>query len=86
MTETYKKVLLTFHSLTLILSGILFVCGLVTNLKHLSYHEAWHASYGVYNGSVLCIIIGVLGILISVIGEFENDDEMFNKHNLFRHV
>ena len=70
--KTYKTVLLCVHSLTLILSVVLFVCGLVTNLRHLVYHEAWHASYGIYNGSVMSILIGIIGTVISVIGKFVN--------------
>ena len=67
--ETFKKILLVVHSFTLILSFILFICGIVTNLKHLAFHEAWHASYGMYNGSVLCITVGVIGIVISIVGK-----------------
>ena len=53
----------------LILSVVLFVCGLVVNLRHLAFHEAWHASYGIYNGSVMSILIGLIGTVISVIGK-----------------
>lgn len=70
--ETFKKILLVVHSFTLILSFILFVCGIVTNLKHLAFHEAWHASYGMYNGSVLCITVGVIGIIISIVGKIDS--------------
>jgi len=66
--KTYKTVLLCVHSLTLILSVVLFICGLVTNLRHLAYHQAWHASYGIYNGSVMSIIAGLVCTIISVIG------------------
>ena len=67
--KTFKTVLLCVHSLTLILSVVLFVCGLVTNLRHLAYHQAWHASYGIYNGSVMSIIVGLVCTIISVIGK-----------------
>ena len=68
--KTYKIVLLCVHSLVLILSVVLFICGLVVNLRHLAFHEAWHASYGIYNGSVMSILIGIIGTVISVIGKF----------------
>ena len=45
---------------------------LVVNLRHLAFHEAWHASYGIYNGSVMSILIGIIGTVISVIGKFVN--------------
>ena len=67
--KTYKIVLLCVHSLVLILSVVLFICGLVVNLRHLAFHEAWHASYGIYNGSVMSILIGIIGTVISVIGK-----------------
>ena len=67
--KTFKKVLLTVHSLVLILSVFLFVSGLYTNLKHFAYHEAWHSSYGIFNASVMCIIIGLIGLIISITGE-----------------
>ena len=68
-TKTYKKILLTVHSFVLLLSLALFICGLYTNLRHLAFHQAWHASYGIFNASVMCIIVGVIGIVISVTGK-----------------
>ena len=68
-SKVYKKILLSVHGLTLVLSVIIFICGLVTNLNHLAYHEAWHASYGIYNGSVLSMVIGIILMAISILGK-----------------
>ena len=67
--QVFKKILLSVHGLTLVLSVIVFICGLVTNLNHLAYHEAWHASYGIYNGSVLSMVIGIVLTAISILGK-----------------
>ncbi len=67
--ETFKKILLAVHCLTLILGAFLFIGGLITNLKHLAYHEAWHTSYGIHNGSVLCIIAGIVGLTVAILGK-----------------
>ena len=67
--QVFKKILLSVHGLTLVLSVIVFICGLVTNLNHLAYHEAWHASYGIYNGSVLSMVIGIILTAISILGK-----------------
>ena len=68
-SQVFKKILLSVHGLTLVLSVIVFICGLVTNLNHLAYHEAWHASYGIYNGSVLSMVIGIILTAISILGK-----------------
>jgi len=67
-SKVFKKILLSVHGLTLVLSLIIFICGLVTNLNHLAYHEAWHASYGIYNGSVLSMVIGIILTAIAILG------------------
>ena len=77
-SKTFKTILLCVHSLTLILSVVLFICGLVVNLRHLTYHEAWHASYGIYNGSMLSILVGLVGIIISIIGKYFLKDFVVN--------
>ena len=68
-SKVFKKILLSVHGLTLVLSLIIFICGLVTNLNHLAYHEAWHASYGIYNGSVLSMVIGIILTAIAILGK-----------------
>lgn len=71
-SKVFKKILLSVHGLTLVLSVIIFICGLVTNLNHLAYHEAWHASYGIYNGSVLSMVIGIILTAIAILGKKNN--------------
>ena len=66
--KTYKTILLTIHGLVLCLSLILFVCGLYVYIDHLTYHEAWHVSYGIYNGSVISMTISVILLAISILG------------------
>ena len=67
--KTYKTILLTIHGLVLCLSLILFVCGLYVYIDHLTYHEAWHVSYGIYNGSVISMTISVILLAISILGK-----------------
>jgi hypothetical protein len=71
----YKKILFSVNGITLILSFILFIMGLVVNLGHLSYHEAWHVSYGFYNGSVLIITVSCIIMAISALGNYKNKTE-----------
>ena len=67
--KTYRFVLISIHSVVLVLSVISLICGLYVYIDHQTYHEAWHVSYGVHNSSVICIIISLILLIISVLGE-----------------
>lgn len=66
--KTYRFVLISIHSVVLVLSVISLICGLYVYIDHQTYHEAWHVSYGVHNSSVICIIISLILLIISVLG------------------
>ena len=64
------KILLIFVNVcTLICSIVLFVVGVMMTVNHAKIHEEWHAGYGFWNASIICIVISLVLAGLGSIGE-----------------
>ena len=55
------KILLIFVNIcTLLCSITLFVVGVIMTINHAKIHEEWHAGYGFWNASIICIVISIV--------------------------
>ena len=77
-----KMLLIIVNVFTLLCSLILFVMGVIMTVNHARVHEEWHAGYGVWNASIVCIVIALVLAGLGTIGKSLFITRIYLKHRM----